>query len=80
MRPRNYKPSGMINIRYQNESEDIITRLLKVRGLTTTQSQSDFLQPSFSNAWFSPWYLNDMDKAVARVLHAVRNGQKIMIF
>lgn len=70
----------MINIRYQNASEDLITRLLKVRGLHTSESQSNFLQPSFKNARYSPWYLSDMDKAVARILHAIRSGQKIMIF
>ncbi len=70
----------MINIRYQNSSEDIITRLLKVRGLDTSESQANFLQPNFKNARYSPRYLNDMDKAVARILHAIRANQKIMIF
>lgn len=75
-----YTQFKMINIRYENSSEDLITRLMKVRWLDTPQVQSRFLNPSFKNNRTSPWLLADMDKGVARILHAIRTAQKIMVF
>jgi single-stranded-DNA-specific exonuclease len=70
----------MINIKYQSDDEDLLTRLLKVRGFDTPQAQLDFLSPNFKNARHSPWGLSDMDKAVVRIIHAIQNKEKIMIF
>jgi hypothetical protein len=70
----------MINIKYQSDDEDLVTRLLRVRGLETEQAQLDFLSPSFKNARHSPRGLSDMDKAVVRIIHAIENQEKIMIF
>jgi len=70
----------MIHISYEHHEENLITRLLKLRGLDSKQSQIDFLNPNFKNAWHSPWLLHDMDKAVERILYAIEHNQKIMIF
>jgi single-stranded-DNA-specific exonuclease len=70
----------MIHISYEHYEEDLITRLLKLRGLESEQSQEDFLNPGFKNARHNPWLLHDMDKAVERIIYAITNNQNIMVF
>jgi single-stranded-DNA-specific exonuclease len=70
----------MIHISYEHHEEDLITRLLKLRGLESEQSQEDFLNPGFKNARHNPWLLHDMDKAVERIIYAITNNQNIMVF
>jgi len=63
---------------YENCSEDLITRLLKIRKID--EKVDSFLDPKLSEYRLDPFLLNDMDKAVDRVISAVKNNEKIMIF
>lgn len=56
----------------------LIQRLLQARGVTDTPE--DFLNPSFSRYRQEPWVLNDIHKAVDRIIQAINNKEKIMIF
>lgn len=53
-------------------------RLLKARNIP--DDPSDFFNPTFSRYRQSPWDLNDMEKAVTRIIQAIENEEKIMIF
>jgi single-stranded-DNA-specific exonuclease len=68
----------MYKILYENSSEDIFTRLLKVRNIN--DNIKDFLNPTFSNYWIDPYKLNDLDKAISRIISAIEKNEKIMIF
>jgi len=53
--------------------------LLANRGLTDSERASEFFNISRSRL-YDPFLLNDMDKAALRVLKAVENREKIMIY
>jgi len=63
---------------YENEDEDLITRLLKIRKVD--DNIDSFLNPKISDYWIDPFLLNDMEKAVDRIILAVKNNEKIMVF
>lgn len=65
-------------VQYDNPNDDIITRLLKVRNID--DHIDNFLNPKLTDYWISPFLLNDMDKAVDRIVKALKNKEKIMIF
>lgn len=63
---------------YDNPNEDLLTRLFKVRGID--EHIDTFLDPKFADYRINPYLLNDMGKAVERIISAVKNKEKIMIF
>ncbi len=65
-------------ILYDNPNEHIISRLLKIRNIDDTIE--DFLHPTLEKYWISPFLLNDMEKGVQRIIKAMKNKEKIMIF
>lgn len=67
-----------LTIQYDNPKEDLLTRLFKVRGID--DNIDSFLNPKFSDYWKDPFLLNDMDKWVDRIIKALKNNEKIMIF
>ena len=69
-------------MRYQILNQDadlsLIERLLKVRNISDNSSK--FLNPTLSNYWIAPFLLNDMEKWVSRIIQALKNNEKIVIF
>ena len=69
-------------MRYQILNQDadlsLIERLLKVRNIS--DNSTNFLNPTLANYWLDPFLLNDMDKWVSRIIHALKNNEKIIIF
>ena len=69
-------------MRYQILNQDadlsLIERLLKVRNISDNIKQ--FLNPTLANYWLDPFLLNDMDKWVNRIIQALKNKEKIVIF
>lgn len=63
---------------HENTNEDLLTRLFKVRGID--DNIDSFLDPKLNNYRLDPFLLNDMDKAVERIMNAVEKKEKIMIF
>jgi len=57
----------------------LVATLLSLRGITDLQDARFFLNPDLKNLT-DPFLLKDMDKAVARILPAVENREKIQIF
>lgn len=69
-------------MRYQLLNQDadlsLIQRLLKVRNIS--DNPFDFLNPSIAHYRLDPFLLNDMGKGVQRIIQAMKNKEKIMIF
>ncbi|MEI7919646.1 MAG: hypothetical protein WCH65_05655 [bacterium] len=63
---------------HENTNEDLLTRLFKIRGIDDTIDS--FLDPKLNNYRLDPFLLNDMDKAVERIMNAIEKKEKIMIF
>ena len=57
----------------------LLATLLSARGITNVKDAEFFLTPNFKNLT-APFLLYDMDKAVARILTAVENKEKILVF
>ncbi|MEI6426670.1 MAG: hypothetical protein WCO66_04990, partial [Candidatus Absconditabacteria bacterium] len=63
---------------YDNKDDSLLMRLLKIRNVEEHIDQ--FLDPKLSDFWKDPFLLNDMEKAVDRIIVAIKNQEKIMIF
>lgn len=59
---------------------DVLARILINRGVTTLQDAKTSLSPRLSSLLPNPYLLKDMDKAVARMVNAIENNEKITIF
>lgn len=58
---------------------DIVARVLAGRGVTTDDAEF-FLQPQLKQLLPDPSHLLDMDKAVLRIIQAIRNKEIIAVF
>ncbi len=58
---------------------DAISRLLAARDVAL-DAVGDFLEPTLRKFLPDPSHLKDMDAAVARLVHAVRTGERIVVF
>lgn len=65
-------------ILYENKDLNLIERLLKIRGIS--EDADIFLNPKIKDYRLDPMKLNDMPKAVERIIQALKNNEKIMIF
>ncbi len=57
----------------------LVAALLITRGFDTDETAHKFLNPTFDDL-HDPYLLKDMDKAVKRVLSAIENNEKILIW
>jgi len=58
----------------------LVRQLLKNRGITSDEDIETFLNPSYDTGLFDPFLLKDMDKAVDRILKAIKGEERIVIF
>ncbi len=56
-----------------------ICKILVQRGISSFESAKHFFRPELSDL-HDPWLMKDMQKAVDRILHAISNGEKILVF
>lgn len=56
-----------------------LCKMLVQRGMDTFEKAKDFFRPQLSQL-HDPFLMKDMDKAVQRILLAINNNQKILIF
>jgi single-stranded-DNA-specific exonuclease len=56
-----------------------ICRILVQRGIKNYEEAKKFFRPSLDDL-HNPWLMKDMDKAVARILNAIKNKEKILVF
>ena len=76
LQPDNYKATTLKN---ELKVSDIISRILISRGIECFDDARDFFRPQLAKLP-SPWLMKDMDKAVARMLGAFQNKEKILVF
>ncbi len=57
----------------------ILCSLLVQRGITNFEAARSFFRPRLEDL-HSPWLFKDMDKAVARITHAITKKEKILIY
>jgi single-stranded-DNA-specific exonuclease len=57
----------------------ILCNILVQRGLNDFNKSKDFFRPQLSSL-HSPWLMKDMDKAVERILIAINNNEKILVY
>lgn len=69
-------------MKYQVLNQDanlpLIQRLFAVRNISDNPKQ--FLNPNLKYYRRNPFSLNDMEKGVQRIIQAMKNQEKIMIF
>ena len=63
----------------RHELPEIVGRVLSARGVSLDEAD-DFLQPTLRRAMPDPLGLRDMDRAVDRLSHAIRQGESIALF
>lgn len=59
--------------------EDFVATLLVQRGMETFDQAKAFFRPSLEHL-HDPYLMKDMDKAVARIEHAIANRENILVF
>jgi single-stranded-DNA-specific exonuclease len=57
-----------------------LKQLLFNRDIKTTKEASEFLDPSYDTQLHDPFLLHDMDKAVDRILKAITDNEKVIIY
>ncbi|MBL7738522.1 MAG: single-stranded-DNA-specific exonuclease RecJ [Chitinophagaceae bacterium] len=57
----------------------VICQILAQRGISTFDEAKDFFRPQLQDL-HDPWLMKDMDKAVDRILAAVHNQEKVLVF
>ena len=57
----------------------VICNILVQRGIETFEQSKDFFRPQLSQL-HDTWLMKDMDKAVERIIRAVNNNEKILVF
>ena len=65
-------------VKVLNIDENLATLLVQ-RGITNYEEAKTFFRPSLSQL-HDPFLMKDMDKAVERVISAINNGEKVLIY
>ncbi len=64
----------------EQTNDDIVSQLLFSRGITTADAAEAFLNPHYEKHTHNPSLLKDIDKAVARILKAIKENEKTVIY
>ncbi len=59
---------------------ELLQHLLFYRGIETSEGAEKFLNPDYENGTHDPFLMKDMDKAVDRILKAIGENEKIIIY
>jgi len=62
------------------EINDIMLQLLFNRGIISREGMEKFLNADYAEHLYDPFLFRDMKKAVLRIIEAVKNNEKIIIF
>ena len=61
-------------------SPALLRQLLANRNLSSRSEAEKFLAPDYERDLHDPFLMTDMDRAVERILNAVKNNEKIAIY
>ncbi|WP_426431964.1 single-stranded-DNA-specific exonuclease RecJ [Winogradskyella sp. HB-48] len=73
------EPSKVEALKKELQVDDIVATLLLQRGIETYEEARRFFRPSF-NDLHDPYLMKDMDKAVARIEKAIKEGENILVY
>lgn len=73
------KPEVVAKLSRELGIDEVLSDLLVQRGVHTFDEAKAFFRPSISDL-HNPFLMKDMDKAVARLQSAMRNGEKVLIY
>lgn len=59
---------------------DLLSRLMFHRGITDADAAARFVRPDYDAHTHDPMLMKDADKASARIIQAIENGEKIAIY
>ena len=62
------------------EYSDLSAQLLGARGITTREEAKRFLEPDYQTGIHDPFLMHGMEKAVARILEAIKKEEHIVIY
>ena len=62
------------------QDENLLQDLMLARGVAGEEAQKQFLAPDFERDSGDPFLLPDMDKAVDRILFAVKNNEQVCVW
>lgn len=68
-----------LTIQQRHAVPDIVARVMTIRGIGLDDA-ADFLDPTLRALLPDPFHLKDMDAAVARMITAIKNKEKICVF
>ncbi len=63
----------------ERQDDDLLKHLLRARGVEE-KDEADFLAPNYETGRHDPFLLHDMDKAVERLLRAIKDQERIAIY
>ena len=61
-------------------SSNLVNELLSKRGIRAAEDIERFLNPDYERDTHSPFLLKGMERAVARVLSAIQNNERIAVY
>jgi single-stranded-DNA-specific exonuclease len=61
-------------------SDDLVRQFLFYRGIKTDADIEKFLNPDYERDLYDPFLMKDADKAAERILRAVKDNEKIVIY
>lgn len=73
------EPEKVDSLQKELGINETICKILVQRGFDTFTKAKDFFRPSLSQL-HNPWLMKDMDLAVDRILNAINNKEKILIY
>ncbi|HUR66017.1 MAG TPA: single-stranded-DNA-specific exonuclease RecJ [Chitinophagaceae bacterium] len=71
--------SKVITLQEQLKIHPALCRILVQRGIETFGQAKDYFRPQITSL-HSPWLMKDMDKAAGRVISAINNNEKILVY
>ncbi len=73
------EPQKIAALAKELQVEEVIATLLLLRGVESFEDAKKFFRPSLDDL-HDPFLMKDMDKAVARIEHAIANEENILVF
>lgn len=73
------KPEQVHTLQKDLGIHPLLCQLLVQRGITTFSEAKDFFRPSLSHL-HDPFLMQDMHLAITRIEHAIKNGERILIY
>src|ERR1035437_1084511 len=64
----------------EQTNDDLVSQLLFSRGITTKEAAETFLNPHYERHTHDPFLLKDADRAAERLLKAIKNNEKVVVY